>query len=196
MAGREAGGDSVFLNVPYDRGYERLFVALIAAVVAAGLKPRCALEIPEQGEGRLARILGLLEECRLSIHDLSRVGTPARFNMPFELGLAVAICRLKHRDHGYIVMEALEGRMAKTLSDLPEGPTIIHRGSPRRLIAELFDNLRGSRPGDAEKVYRRLIQQLPEVRKAHRSEGIVRRAIFNELVAGATFAASKLDVLQ
>jgi hypothetical protein len=38
-----AGGKGVFLNVPFDSGYEKLFVALIASVVAARLVPRCAV---------------------------------------------------------------------------------------------------------------------------------------------------------
>jgi hypothetical protein len=46
----------------------------------------------EKGDGRLTRIVELMHACRMSIHDLSRIGRPARFNMPFELGLA---CSLK-----------------------------------------------------------------------------------------------------
>jgi hypothetical protein len=53
--------DSVFLNVPFDGGYERMFVALIATTVAARLTPRCAVELPERGEGQLGRIIGLIE---------------------------------------------------------------------------------------------------------------------------------------
>jgi len=80
---------SVFLNVPFDAGYERMFVALIATTVAARLTPRCAVELPERGEGQFGRIVKLIETCPLSIHDLSRAGQPARFNMPFELGISV-----------------------------------------------------------------------------------------------------------
>ena len=36
----------VFLNVPFDKAYERQFVALIAALVAIGRTPRCVLELP------------------------------------------------------------------------------------------------------------------------------------------------------
>jgi len=51
---------SVFLNLPLDKSYERLFVAMISALVAIGRTPRCVLEVPEQGDGRLARILHLI----------------------------------------------------------------------------------------------------------------------------------------
>src|SRR3989442_7239355 len=80
-----------FLNVPYDDEYEHLYVALVAGLVAFGLNPRATLELPGP-ERRLSRILRLLKSCRYSFHDLSRVqlshGAP-RFNMPFELGVAV-----------------------------------------------------------------------------------------------------------
>src|SRR3990172_12063815 len=82
---------AVFLNVPFDHAYEPLFIALVVALVSIGRKPHCVLEIPEHGQGRLKRIINHLKSCSVSIHDLSRVGNPARFNMPFELGLAYAI---------------------------------------------------------------------------------------------------------
>src|ERR1035441_2238158 len=85
---RELRRRGVFLNTPFDKPYERLFVALIGVLVALGRIPRCVLEIPEMGNGRQARILDLMQSCSFSIHDLSRVGLPVRFNMPFELELA------------------------------------------------------------------------------------------------------------
>ena len=81
----------VFLNVPFDRAYESLFVALVGTLVFVRMRPRCVLEVRETGEGRLARIFELMRSCRVSIHDLTRAGTPSRFNMPFELGLAYAL---------------------------------------------------------------------------------------------------------
>ena len=42
---------------------------------------------------RLARIVSLIDECDLSLHDISRTelnpNRLPRFNMPFELGLAM-----------------------------------------------------------------------------------------------------------
>lgn len=37
---------TVFINVPFDKQYERLYVALIAGIVALGGRPRSTLEIP------------------------------------------------------------------------------------------------------------------------------------------------------
>src|SRR5215471_15917419 len=82
-----------FLNTPYDSAFQDLYLAYIAGISAFRLTPRATLEIPG-GEGRLDRVLQLIQSCRYSFHDLSRVevdvrrpATP-RFNMPFELGLA------------------------------------------------------------------------------------------------------------
>ena len=109
---------SVFLNLPFDKSYERLFVAMISALVAIGRTPRCVLEVPEQGDGRLARILHLIRSCSVSVHDLSRVGLPARFNMPFELGIAFTLRRIDGGRHRFVLLEAKGHRLQKTLSDL------------------------------------------------------------------------------
>jgi hypothetical protein len=81
--------ESVFLNVPYDRQFSRLYLAYITALSAMGFVQEATLGIT--GNRRLDRIAGLIERCEYSIHDLSRVQldlnpprTP-RFNMPFEL---------------------------------------------------------------------------------------------------------------
>ena len=90
----------MFLNVPFDHSYERFFIGLIASVVAVGRTPRCVLELTEYGSGRLTRLIHHIGSCSLSIHDRSRVGTPARFNMPFELGLAIGICLRAMKERG------------------------------------------------------------------------------------------------
>ena len=109
-----AGSNWVFLNVPFDPGYEKLFVALIATIVAARFLPRCAVEISERGEGRRKRIIELIRSCPLSIHDLSRAGLPARFNMPFELGIAGTLQH--HGEHQFIVLESKARRLESLIS--------------------------------------------------------------------------------
>jgi hypothetical protein len=90
---------SVFLNIPYDKPFEKLYLAYIVGLVELGLTPKVTLGIPG-GAARIDRIFELLQSCRYSVHDLSRVEldrkppqTP-RFNMPSELGLAFAWSRL------------------------------------------------------------------------------------------------------
>ncbi|MGH2626137.1 MAG: hypothetical protein ACRDHY_05750 [Anaerolineales bacterium] len=81
--------------------------------------PRATLEIPSPAR-RLDRILELIAACRYSFHDLSRVqlsGGAPRFNMPFEVGLAVATARWRPA-HQWFLLEARPYRLQQTLSDL------------------------------------------------------------------------------
>src|SRR6202035_1938190 len=63
--------EEVFLNIPYDPRFTRLYLAYITALSAVGLVPTAAVGVP--GSRRLDRIMSLLEKCSYSIHDLSRV---------------------------------------------------------------------------------------------------------------------------
>ena len=64
--------DACFVNIPYDKGFSRLYLAYIVVLTHLGLDPRATLGIPG-GERRLDRILELIQSCRYSIRDLSRV---------------------------------------------------------------------------------------------------------------------------
>jgi len=79
---------AVFINAPFDRAYESLFVTAVGLLTFLDYEAHCVLEVRETGEGRLQRIYELMRTCRISLHDMSRIGAPVRFNMPFELGLA------------------------------------------------------------------------------------------------------------
>jgi hypothetical protein len=86
---------SVFINCPFDLDYAPLFDAIVFATVCCGFVPRCALESGTVSEPRVNRIIRALSNCKYSIHDLSRCtgeGSEnfARFNMPLELGMAMA----------------------------------------------------------------------------------------------------------
>src|SRR5260370_36746802 len=93
--------DEVLLNIPYDKKFERLFLAYIAGISAYGMVPRATLEITDSSR-RLEKILKLERSCTYSVHDLSRVQLDPdkprvpRFNMPFELGLCVADANRKY----------------------------------------------------------------------------------------------------
>lgn len=132
---------SVFLNLPYDHNFESLFLAYIAGVQAFGMSPRATLEIPGSAR-RLDRILALIQSCPYSIHDLSRVqldrSAPAcpRFNMPFELGMAV-VHQKSGGKHSWFVFETMPRRIMKSLSDLNGTDAYVHGGTINGVFAQL-----------------------------------------------------------
>jgi hypothetical protein len=96
---------SVFINCPYDAEFRALSDAVVFAAVCCGFMPRSALETGTVAEPRMARILRAMVESKYSIHDLSRCGGEgdanlARFNMPLELGIAMAHRHLSRRAAG------------------------------------------------------------------------------------------------
>jgi hypothetical protein len=141
----------VFLNIPYDRKFRALYLAYIAGLVHLGLEPRVTLSLPS-GTRRLDKIVALIQSCRYSIHDLSRVGldrnlpfaTP-RFNMPFELGLAVAWEKSNPGKHTWFVFEQRSYRIQKSLSDLNGTDPQIHSGVVSGVLRELRNIFRRTR---------------------------------------------------
>jgi len=134
--------DAVFLNIPYDDQFTDLFLAYVVGIRAYGLIPRATLEIPG-GTRRLDRIAVLIRSCTYSVHDLSRVEldpapppTP-RFNMPFELGLAIAFHWRRTTKHTWFVLETEKWRIQKSLSDLNGTDVYVHGGTANGVFREL-----------------------------------------------------------
>jgi len=191
--------DNVFLNVPYDRGYEPLFVTAVATLVGLGLKPRTVLELSETGQGRLTRIQAHLEACRVSVHDLSRVGTPVRFNMPFELGLACNLARYGRR-HAVVVLERVRDRLDWTMSDYRGADPLIHGGSCDRLMTCLMDALvvPGAVPdlGKMRRIGRRLRSVAEAIKKSTRRPDLLTRLSYLALVDAATEIAEREELIR
>lgn len=192
---------SVFLNVPYDPAFENLFLAYIAAISAYGFKPRATLEIPF-GERRLDRILSLICQSQYSVHDLSRVQldpkaprTP-RFNMPFELGLVVALQKTTHPDHSWIVCETVPHRIKKSLSDLDGTDAYIHRGTIAGVFREIGNafvgNTRQPTVREMSQIYRVLRAQLGNVLKRAGAKDAFNARVFKDLCVLASTAAEEL----
>jgi hypothetical protein len=184
----------VFLNIPFDQDYEPLFVALISALVSIGRVPHCVLEIPDQGAGRLPRILALIRRFPVSVHDLSRINQPVRFNMPFELGLAVALYHIE-KSPKFILLESKKFRLIKTLSDVNGYDPGIHRASAKGVISCILANLgKPSQNPDAQKVlrvHRRLWKIVPKLKRMYGRNDIYSRPVFGDLVDGAILLAKK-----
>ena len=185
-----------FLNLPYDAQHEQVYLAFVAGLAAFGLVPRTTLELGSS-KRRLDRILSLIGRCRYSFHDLSRVEldpnppqTP-RFNMPFELGLAVAQAKARH--HRWFVFEAVNHRLKRSLSDLDGTDPHIHDGLPEDVLRALGNALsRSARPtpADLKSIYLALKQSAIAV-KNDRGGSLFEAGAFRDLVLIARKLARK-----
>jgi hypothetical protein len=194
--------NAVFVNIPYDKRFRSLYLAYIVGLTQLGLEPRTTLGIPG-GERRLDRILALMQSCRYSIHDLSRVQldrnpprTP-RFNMPFELGLAVTWAKLNPGQHSWFVFESRERRVQKSLSDLNGTDPNIHDGTVEGVMREIcnaFVRARAARPDVPEmmRTYRGLSRKLDAITAAAGARSVFEARIFDDLCFAAKAAITQL----
>ena len=180
----------VFLNVPYDKNFVKLFLAYVSGLSTLGLFPRATLEIPG-GERRLERIFSLIRSCGSSLHDLSRVEldekrplTP-RFNMPFELGLSVAWQKLEPGKHTWFVFESKLRRVEKSLSDLSGTDVYVHEGKPQGIFRELCSAfVRAQRQPDVQQmelVYKGLKRAIPDLLRKAGSDTVFQARVFSDL---------------
>ncbi len=191
----------VFLNVPYDKKFEKLFLAYISGIAAFGFTPRATLEIGKSSD-RLDKILGLIRKCRYSIHDLSRVETDRRaprtprFNMPFELGLSVACCRLlKSRRQQWFVCESVTHRLQKSLSDLNGIDPKIHSGRVGDVFVELRNmfvkSVKQPTVQEMWTIYRDVRRNLPTILNQAGASSLYNSSVFRELCLAANESAEK-----
>jgi hypothetical protein len=189
---------AVFLNIPYDEPFRRLYLAYIVGLVHLGLEPRVTLGIPG-GARRLDRITNLIQECRYSIHDLSRVelsqGLPRtpRFNIPFELGLSVAWSKIHPNRHSWFVCESQNYRLQRSLSDLGGTDPNIHGGTVAGVMRELcnaFTRPRSSMPTVPRMLhtYRILSRSSDAIRRDAGAVTLYEANVYRQLV----FAANAL----
>jgi len=183
-----------FLNIPYDKNFENLYLAYIVGLTALGFVPRATLGFPRDAR-RLERILNLIQSCQFSVHDLSRIELDRfpprapRFNMPFELGLAVAWARLGSTRHLWVGCHAIHHRPLKSISDLNGTDFHIHEGK----IAGVFNALcnafvsRTQRPTVPRmmRAYRLLRKAIPDLQRNVGARDLFQARIFNELVVAA-----------
>jgi hypothetical protein len=147
-------------------------------------------------------ILALISSCRYSIHDLSRVEldrtaprTP-RFNMPFELGLAVCWAGVHPARHEWFLFEAIPWRAAKSLSDLNGTDPNIHGGTVQGVMRELCNAFVRTRPRPSVpemlRVYRLVSRQLVQTLRTAGAKTIFEARIFSDLCVNAGIAANLL----
>ena len=117
---------SVFINCPFDRSFEHLLDAIIFSTVCCGFQPRSALESGNTSEPRMRRITRAIFSSKYSIHDLSRCRgegefSLARFNMPLELGIAMArrvVTEGTTEEHDWLLLVPHDHSYLRFISDL------------------------------------------------------------------------------
>lgn len=133
----------VFINCPFDREYSQLLKCIIFTVVSLGYQPRLALESSDAGTARLNKIISLINESRISIHDLSRIKSTEkeqyyRLNMPFELGLDFGYKHYSLHDSKiekkYLIIGSERYDYMKALSDISGIDIKYHANDVEKLI--------------------------------------------------------------
>lgn len=171
----------VFINCPFDDQFLPLLRAIVFVLKACDYAPRCALEADSATEVRVEKILRIIGDCALSIHDISRTQLDRksklpRFNMPFELGLFLGAAKLggaRHQKKSALILDVEPYRYQKYLSDIAGQDIRAHGNDPDAVIGHVRNWLNTHSlsnqvlPGKAAlvKQYRRFQKQLPVMLK-------------------------------
>lgn len=137
----------VFINCPFDQEFGPSFRALVFAVLACGFRARCAREMDDAAETRIDKLYRIIEQSRLSVHDLSRteldeINHLPRFNMPLELGLFLGAKRYgddDQRKKRCLILDTHPFRYQMFISDLAGMDITAHQGDPRTMVARVRD---------------------------------------------------------
>jgi hypothetical protein len=170
---------AVFINCPFDPAYQLMFRSMCFTILLCSYVPRCALDFSDSGESRFHKILGLIVDCGLSIHDISRVELDSAsklpcFNMPLELGADLGL-RIKgparQRDRRLLILDTEPHRYDITASDLSGQDIEAHGDNESTMIAKVRDWLNAGHDGpfplpgaDAiEGDYRAYLDRVPSI---------------------------------
>ena len=135
----------VFINCPFDLEYRAVFEAIVFTLYVCDHPPRCSLEVVDSGYSRLTKIVDLIDLCDFSLHDISRTelnrNQLPRFNMPFELGLALGRKYSKRIGSAskLLVLDREPHRYLEFLSDLRGCDPASHDNQPHTAIAQVRD---------------------------------------------------------
>jgi hypothetical protein len=128
----------VFVNCPFDDDYRDQLDAIVFTSIQAGFVPWMAGSTGDVAVSRVERINDGLRACRYSVHDLTRYqgegqANLSRFNMPLELGMAMAVRHTSGDDdrHDWMFMVPDGHVYQRYISDLAGFDPIPHDGSGR-----------------------------------------------------------------
>ena len=194
--------NAVFLNIPYDEQFAGLYVAYVVGLYQLDLVPHMASEIPG-GRRRLDRILSLIKNCRYSIHDLSRVEVSVtaaavpRFNMPLELGIAIAWESVKPKAHTWSVWESERYRLQRSTSDLNGSDPYIHEGRAEGVLRELRNAFWTEDAPSVDRmmeVYEFVFRRLGLILHENQNGSVYERSTFMELCRISSTMTERLRV--
>ena len=139
----------------------------------------------------------MLTGCVYSIHDLSRVQLSAghpRFNMPFELGVAIGASW--GQPHRAFVFEKQAFRLQRTLSDLngldphPHHNTV--GGMVQAVVNALAPHTSAARIEKLKRAARRVVRTVGKMKKKASADGVFSASGFKRvLVAAAAIAKAE-----
>ncbi len=152
-------------------------------------------------KGRRSSCASLPSDASLSAFNprLSRVGTPARFNMPFEFGLSCALSLTYPDNYEVFVLDSQPYRIDRILSDYKGRDPLIHRGTCDGVVAALLDTFKTDiegAPGEFRSAARALRRSAQRLKRDMRAESIFRPALFRLLVAAATRIAIEREFIK
>ena len=142
--------DCVFINCPFDDDYKPLFDAIVFAVHDSGFIARCAQEVSDATQNRLANIMEIISQCKYGIHDISRTeldgeNSLPRFNMPLELGIFLGCKEFgdeNHRLKNCLVLDREPYRYQKFISDIAGQDVHSHDNDQKSAISQVRNWLR------------------------------------------------------
>lgn len=149
---RSTYAGNVFINCPFDDAYGPVLDVLIFTVFDCGFVPRCAMEIDDSAQIRIDKIFSIINECKFSIHDISRTELDPntelpRFNMPLELGMFLGARRFggsRHKDKSCLIMDKDRYRYQSFISDISGQDIKAHNDDPERAVRLVRDWLNSS----------------------------------------------------
>ena len=142
--------NSVFLNVPFDAKYKRLFEAAIFAIYDCGFIARSAKEDEDSSTPRVEKIYELIQQSKYGIHDISRVTLDSknrlpRFNMPLELGIWLGAKRYgsrRDKEKRALVLDKVDHRYQIFCSDIAGQDPRSHNNDTSIVIRRIRNWLR------------------------------------------------------
>lgn len=115
--------------------------------------------------------------------------------MPFELGLAVAWEKVQPGRHTWFVMEEMNYRLAKSLSDLNGTDPYVHKGRVAGVFREMgnaFVRGRGASAPQMWQIYREVRRQVGRILKDSGAASVFEARAFERISYAANLAAEEI----